>query len=161
MSWDCPERKKRGKAQILEAQKQDVEEKGVEDERSLMMKKVLLKEEPDTEKRAQRNNLFRTSCKMKDKFCKVIIDSRSTDKLVSMEMVEKLDLETITNPTPYKVSLLQKGHHVTVTKQCLDEFKIGGYNDEILCDMILMDVCHVLLGTPWEYDMIRGGILTP
>jgi hypothetical protein len=47
---------------------------------------------------------------------------------------------------------LQKGHQVTVTKQCLVEFKIGGYRDEILCDVIPMDVCHVLLGRPWQYD---------
>jgi hypothetical protein len=39
-----------------------------------------------------------------------------------------------------------------VTKQCLVEFKIGGYRDEILCDVIPMDVCHVLLGRPWKFD---------
>jgi hypothetical protein len=67
-------------------------------------------------------------------------------------MVEKLELETTTHPSPYKVSCLQKGHQVTVTTQCLVEFKIGGYRDEILCDVIPMDVCHVLLGRPWKYD---------
>jgi hypothetical protein len=34
----------------------------------------------------------------------------------------------------------------------LVEFKIGGYNDKILCDVIPMDVCHLLLGRPWQYD---------
>jgi hypothetical protein len=38
-----------------------------------------------------------------------------------------------------------------VTKQCLVEFKIGGYRDEILCDVIPMDVCHFLLGRPWQF----------
>jgi hypothetical protein len=32
------------------------------------------------------------------------------------------------------------------------EFKIGGYRDEILCDVIPMDVCHILLGRPWQFD---------
>jgi hypothetical protein len=64
-------------------------------------------------------------------------------------MVENLDLEMIAHPTMYKVSWLQKGHQVTVTQQCLVDFKIGGYRDEILCDMIPMDVCHDLLGRPW------------
>jgi hypothetical protein len=82
----------------------------------------------------------------------VIIDSGSTDNLVSTEMVEKLELETTTHLSLYKVSWLQKGHQVTVTKQCLVEFKIGGYRDEILCDVIPMDVCHVFLGRPWKYD---------
>jgi hypothetical protein len=67
-------------------------------------------------------------------------------------MVEKLELETIDHPSPYRVLWLQKRHQVNVTKQCLVEFKIGGYKDEILCDVIPMDVCHLLLGIPWKYD---------
>jgi hypothetical protein len=74
------------------------------------------------------------------------------DNLISTEMVEKLKLETIVHPSPYRVSWLQKGHQVNVTKQCLVEFKIGGYKDEILCDVIPMDVCHLFLGRPWQYD---------
>jgi hypothetical protein len=57
----------------------------------------------------------------------VIIDSGSIDNLVSTEMVEKLNLETTAHPTPYKVSWLHKGHLVTINKQCLVEFKMGGY----------------------------------
>jgi hypothetical protein len=80
------------------------------------------------------------------------MDSGSTDNLVSTEMVENLELEIIIYPSPYKVSWIQKGHQVNSTKQCLVEFKIGGYRDEILCDVIPMDVCHLLLGRPWKYD---------
>ena len=75
-----------------------------------MMRKVLLKREAEVKKLVQRNNLFRTTCKTKDRVCKVIIDSEITDNLVSTKMVEKLDLETTTHPRPYKVSWLQKGH---------------------------------------------------
>jgi hypothetical protein len=39
-----------------------------------------------------------------------------------------------------------------VSRQCKVEFKIGGYRDEFLCDVIPMDVCNVLLGRPWQYD---------
>jgi hypothetical protein len=67
-------------------------------------------------------------------------------------MVEKMELETTDHPSPYKVSWLQKGHQVSVTKQCLVEFKIGGYNDKVLCDVIPMDAFHLLLGIPWQYD---------
>jgi hypothetical protein len=76
----------------------------------------------------------------------VIIDSGSNEHLVYMDMVEKLELDTTAHTKPYKVSWLQKGHHVMVTKQCLFEFKIGGYRDEIICDLIPMDVCHILFG---------------
>jgi hypothetical protein len=117
-----------------------------------MLRKVLLKPKAEVEKIVQRNILFRTTCKTKDRVCKVIIDSGSTDKLVSTEMVDKLDLETNAHPNPYKVSWLQKGHQVVVTKHCLVEFKIGGYKDEILRDVIPMDVHHILLGRPWKFD---------
>ena len=101
----------------------------------------------------QRTRLFRTACKTKDRKCKVIVDNGSTDNLVSTKMVEKLELETTDHLSPYKVSWLQKGHQVSVTKQCLVEFKIGGYNDKILCDVVPMDVFHLLLGRPWKFDM--------
>jgi hypothetical protein len=101
---------------------------------------------------AQRTRLFRTTCKTKGWKCKVIMDNESTDNLVSTEMVEKIELETTDHPSAYKVSWIQKGHQVSVTKQCLVEVKIGGYNDKVLCDVIPMDVCHLLLGRPWQYD---------
>jgi hypothetical protein len=39
-----------------------------------------------------------------------------------------------------------------VIQQCQVEYKIGGYRDEILCDVIPMDVCHILFGRPWQFD---------
>jgi hypothetical protein len=117
-----------------------------------MMRKVILKPKKEAGNPAQRNSLFWTACKTKDRVCKVIVDSGSTNNIVSTEMVEKLVMENIVHSSPYIVSWLQKGHQVNVTKQCLVEFKIGGYKDEILCDVIPMDVCHLLLGRPWKYD---------
>jgi hypothetical protein len=32
------------------------------------------------------------------------------------------------------------------------KFKIGSYHDEVLCDIIRMDACHMLLGRPWQFD---------
>jgi hypothetical protein len=81
-----------------------------------MMRKALLTLEKEVESSVQRNRLFRTAYKTKDRVCKVIVDSGSIDNLVSTEMVEKLELEMIDHPSPYKVLWLQKGHQVTVTK---------------------------------------------
>jgi hypothetical protein len=108
--------------------------------------------ENEVESLVQRNRIFWTACKAKDWKCKVIVDSGSMDNPVSTEMVEKLELEMIDHPSPYRFSWLQKEHQVNVTKQCLVEFKIGGYKDEILCDVIPMDFFHLLLGRPWKYD---------
>ena len=80
-----------------------------------MMRKVLLMPEKEAKNPLQRNSLFRTTCKTKDRVCKVIVDSGSMDNLISTEMVEKLELETIDHPSPYRVLWLQKGHQVNVT----------------------------------------------
>jgi hypothetical protein len=111
-SFECPEKKK----DITEAQRQDAETEDAEGGRSLVIHKVLLTLEREVESSAQRTKLFRTACKTKDRVCKVIVDSGSTDNLVSTEMVEKLELETTDHPIPYKVSWLQKGHQVSVIK---------------------------------------------
>ena len=66
----------------------------------MMLRKVLLKPKTEVEKPVQRNNLFRTTCKTKYKVYKVIIDSGSINNLVSTEMVEKLELETVAHPKP-------------------------------------------------------------
>ena len=117
-SYECPDRKKYGgETHIVEAQGWNFEVEDDEGGRSLMMRKFLLKPEKEAENLAQRNSLFRTACKIKDRVCKVIVDSGSTDNLVSIEMVEKMELKTIMHPSPYKVSWLQKGHQVTITKQ--------------------------------------------
>jgi hypothetical protein len=117
--------------------------------KSLMMRKVILKLEKEAKELVHRNNMFMIACKTKDMVCKVIIDSESTGNLVSTKMVEKLELETIAHPNPYKVLWLQKAHQVMVSRQCNVEFKIGGYKYEILCDVIPMEIFHVLLGRPW------------
>ena len=75
-----------------------------------MLHKVLLKPIKEVIEQTQRKALFRTVCKSRGKCCKLIIDSGSTDNLVSTEMVEKLELKCLKHPNPYKVSWLQKGH---------------------------------------------------
>ena len=100
-SWECPERKKEGEGEshISEAHRRNVKLEGAEDETSLVLRKVLLKPEAEVEKPMHRNSLFKTACKTKDRVCKVIIDSGSTDNLVSIEMVENLELGARDNCT--------------------------------------------------------------
>ena len=63
-----------------------------------------------------------------------------------------MGLKRMKHPTPYKVSWLQKGHHLLVNEQCNVGFHIGAYKDEVLHDTMPMYVCHILLGRPWQYD---------
>ena len=39
-----------------------------------------------------------------------------------------------------------------VNEQCSVTFKIGSYFDEVLCDIIPMDICHMLLDRPGRFD---------
>lgn len=91
-------------------------------------------------------------CKLGGKFCKVIVDSGSIDNLVFKDMVENLGLRRWKQPSPFKVSLLQREHKLIVNGQCLVSFQIGSYKVEVLCDVMTMNSCHVLLVTPWQFD---------
>ena len=55
-----------------------------------MLKRFLVKTEKHVHEPVQRKILFRTRCKSQVKCCKMVIDSGSTDNLVSIDMVEKL-----------------------------------------------------------------------
>eukprot|EP00253_Pinus_taeda_P007772 PITA_07772 len=112
---------------------------------SLVVNKVLLKPAKEIVEPSQRKTLFRTVCKVQGKCCQMIIDSGNTDNLVSTEVVEKLKLKTMRHPTPYKVSWLQKGHQLLVNELCEVELQLGKYKDKIICDVMPMDVCHILL----------------
>ena len=82
-------------------------------------------------------------CKVQGKCCKMVIDSGSTDNLVSIEIGDKLSLKRTKHPILYKVSWLHKGHQILVSEQCEVDFQIGPNKDKILCDVMLMDVCHI------------------
>ena len=55
------------------------------------------------EKEVQRENIFHTRCKVKDKVCSMIIDSGSCTNVASVTMVEKLGLPTMKHLEPYKL----------------------------------------------------------
>ena len=55
---------------------------------SLVMNKFLLKPKKEQEEICQRKSLFKTTCKLQGKRCKMVIDSGSTINLISTEMVE-------------------------------------------------------------------------
>ncbi|XP_059070715.1 uncharacterized protein LOC131860330 [Cryptomeria japonica] len=107
---------------------------------------------PISKEPPQRKSLFWTTCLVNGKVCKVIVDSGSTENLVSTEMIEKLGLKKIPHPNPYKVSWLNKEQQTIVDEQCWISFAIGEYEDKVLCEVVHMDACHLLLGRPWQYD---------
>ena len=139
-SYECPDNDNTGQRgnYVAEGEQTEIQAPEVnnvpEVGENLLMNKVLLKPEKEVIKFSQRKVLFRTACKVQGKCCKVVIDNGSTDNLVSIEMVEKLNLKKAKHPTPYKVSWLHKGHQMLVTEQSEVDFRIGSYRDKVNCD---------------------------
>jgi len=110
----------------------------------------------------QRENIFHSRCTIQGKVCSLIIDGGSCTNVASSTMVDKLNLSTISHPQPYTIQWLNQGKGIQVNSRCLVALSIGkNYSDEIWCDIIPMDACHILLGRPWLFDrkVIHDGCL--
>ncbi|GJR53338.1 putative nucleotidyltransferase, ribonuclease H [Tanacetum coccineum] len=100
-----------------------------------------------------KHNIFQSTCTISGKVCTFVCDSGSCDNLIAAEAVQKLGLKTENHPKPYKLQWLKKGGEVTVSKRVHVPFSVGNtYKDNVWCDVVPMDACHLLLGRPWEYD---------
>lgn len=96
-----------------------------------------------------RHNIFHTRCTCEGKICDVIIDEGSCENAVSETMVSKFALRIEKHLQPYTLSWFKKGNVVKVSKRCLVKLSIEKkYNDEVWCDVVPMDGCHILLGRP-------------
>ncbi|XP_074314442.1 uncharacterized protein LOC141649656 [Silene latifolia] len=100
----------------------------------------------------QRDQIFHTKCQVGDKWCSVIVDGGSYTNVAATELIAKLALVTTPHPKPYTLHWLDDGSKVKVSKQDRVNFTMGPYKDEVLCDVIPMDACHLLLGRPWQFD---------
>lgn len=90
-----------------------------------MFRRVLIRQ-PMKEEPKKRRALFRIRCNILSKVCKVIIDSSSTDNIISKEVVKKIKLERMPHTSPYKVAWLNKGKSFLVNEQAWVKFSIGG-----------------------------------
>ncbi|GKC62572.1 putative nucleotidyltransferase, ribonuclease H, partial [Tanacetum coccineum] len=77
------------------------------------------------------------------------------DNLIAAEAVQKLGLKKTENQFPnlFYVTCIRDGGEVTVSKRVHVLFSIGNtYTNNVWCDVVPMDACHLLLGRPWKYD---------
>jgi len=56
----------------------------------------------------QRENIFHTRCTVQGKVCSLIIDGGSCANVVSLSMIEKLGMQTVTHPHPYNIQWLNQ-----------------------------------------------------
>lgn len=102
----------------------------------------------------QRHTLFRTQGTVRGKLCDILIDGGSTDNLIAQRVVNTLKLPVIQHSKPYSVSWIDDTNIKKVTKQCRVPISIGNEcQTVVLCDVVDMNVSHILLGLLWQYDI--------
>ncbi|KAI0493337.1 hypothetical protein KFK09_027614 [Dendrobium nobile] len=117
----------------------------------VMEKLLLAPRQPNV---SQRHAIFKTRCTISGKVCDLLIDSGCTENIISKAVVQGLQLKTTKLAHPYKISWVKKGLEILVTDSCRVLFTIGKhYSCEVLCDVLEMDVCHLILGRPWQFDV--------
>ena len=87
----------------------------------------------------KRTSIFHTVIQSGDKKCKLMIDGDSSINVVSKDVVKLLDLKIEPHPNPFKVTWVND-HTLPIAQRCLVSIQMGGYNDEIYCNVLPMDV---------------------
>jgi hypothetical protein len=82
-----------------------------------------------------------------------LVDSASQANLISEDVVNNLGLETKSHPKPYPLGWICGDNNLQVTKQCKIKFAIASnYVDEVELDIVPLDICGIVLGSPYLYD---------
>lgn len=82
-----------------------------------------------------------------------MIDAGSRRNVVSEEACRKLGLSRENHPAPCTLTWLKERTEIRISQRGLVPFSIGQYYKyKIFCDVVPMDVSHLLLGRPWQYD---------
>ncbi|XP_071928135.1 uncharacterized protein [Coffea arabica] len=134
----------------LVEEEDEIEEVPTQDKVGLVARRALATQASKDE--LQRDNIFYTRCHVTNKVCSLVIDPGSCTNVASALMVEKLNLPTSEHPRPYKLQWLNNSGEVRVHKQVLVTFRIGRYEDDVMCDVVPMQAAHILLGRPWQFD---------
>nr|KYP71439.1 hypothetical protein KK1_010698 [Cajanus cajan] len=114
-------------------------------EGELLMIRRLLNNQPSGTI-SQRENIFHTRCNVLNNACSLIVDSGLWCNCCSTRLVEKLGLTTSPHPKPYQLHWLNEDGDLIVDQQVKVKLSIGKYEDEVLCDIVPMEACHILLG---------------
>jgi hypothetical protein len=68
-------------------------------------------------------------------------------------VVKKLGLNTKMHHKPYSLNWIRKDHKFPITKKCIIKFVITSkYVDEVTCDVVSLETCGIVLGSPYLYD---------
>lgn len=100
------------------------------DQLSCILEKVLLRPKKPTS--SQRHAIFKSRCTIEGKVCDLIIGTGCSKNIIANAMVKKLQLKTSKHP------------NFSIEKN---------FSCEVLCNVIEMDVSHLILGLRWQFDV--------
>jgi hypothetical protein len=101
----------------------------------------------------KRNSLFHIRVVSKHTKIDTLFDSGSQVNLISEALVKKMGLETKPHLKPYPLGWVCDKEKLNVTKQCRIIFSIASkLIDEVDLDVVPLDICGIVLGSPYLYD---------
>ena len=96
---------------------------------------------------------FHSTCIVNGKVCHFIIELGSCENVVSEDVVRKLSLKVEVHLSPYCLAWLKQGSEIKVSNRALLPLSIDTtYKDDIYCNVVPMNACHILLSWPWQFD---------
>ena len=76
-----------------------------------------------------------------------LIDEGSSANIIAKTALEKMGLKAEPHPHPYNVNWVNKTAQ-SITQRCQVPIHMSSYNNHVWCDVLDIDVAHVLLGRP-------------
>lgn len=99
------------------------------------------------------DKILYTRATVKGKVCSNISDGGNCENIVATKTVNKIKLPTKKYDQLHSLMWLNKRNKINIDKRCLIEISIGArYWDQVWCDVIPIEVCHLLLDWPWQYN---------
>jgi len=105
------------------------------------------------ENERKRHELFHIRVISKHQKIDTLFDSGSQVNLISEAIVKKLGLLTSPHKKPYPLGWVCDKAKLQVTRQCKLRFSFGSaFVDEVELDIVPLDICGIVLGSPYLYD---------
>jgi hypothetical protein len=107
----------------------------------------------ETQHEKERIKLFHIRVISKHTKIDTLFDTGSQANLMSKDIVNKFHLQATPHPKPYPLGCIRDNAKLHVTRRCKLRFSITAkFIDEVELDVIPLDICGIVLGSPYLYD---------
>eukprot|EP00253_Pinus_taeda_P016125 PITA_16125 len=107
----------------------------------------------DEENERKRHEIFHIRVISKHQKIDTLFYSGSQVNLISEAIIKKVGLLTTPHKKPYLLGWLSDKAQLQVTRQCKLKFSfVSTFVDEVELDIIPLDICGIVLGSPYLYD---------